>query len=147
MTEIIRILGLDIGTRRIGVALSDEMGWSGIPLDTVDVPKKGDGHIAKIVTLCRKHSVSLLVVGLPLNMDGSEGRMVVKVRKVAAALSAATGLEVVEWDERLTSVAVERVLREANMDRREHKKVIDKLSASLILQGYLERRRNLAAGA
>jgi len=138
-----RILGLDIGTKRIGVALSDEMGWSGIPLTTVEVHRNG-AHVRELAALCTTWGVTTIVAGLPLNMDGTEGRMVKKVRELLKPIAAATGLPVVEWDERLTSMAVDRVLEEASMNPRERKNVIDKLSASLILQGYLERRRNMA---
>lgn len=138
-----RFLGLDIGTRRIGVALSDEMGWTGIPLTTVEVHRNG-AHVREIARLCKQHGITTLVAGLPLNMDGTEGRMVRKVRDVLTTLGEATGLPVVEWDERLTSMAVDRVLDEASMNPRDRRDVIDKLSASLILQGFLERRRNMA---
>ena len=139
MDPIERILGLDIGTKRIGVALSDAMGWSGLPLETVQVHRDGR-HIRRIAELCKAHEVVELVAGLPLNMDGTEGRAARKVRVVLTAVAAATGLTVHEWDERLTTVAAERVLHQAGMRHQRRKQVVDQLSASLILQSYLGAR-------
>jgi len=136
-----RTLGLDIGTRRIGVALSDEMGWTGMPLETVQV-KRGGAHIERIAAICRERSVSAIVAGIPLNMDGSEGRAVRKVRALLERIREATDLPIHEWDERLTTVAAERVLKQSGMHHARRRQVVDQLSASLILQGYLQAQAN-----
>ncbi|MEL6181001.1 MAG: Holliday junction resolvase RuvX [Myxococcota bacterium] len=136
-----RTLGLDIGTRRIGVALSDEMGWTGMPLETVPVRRDGS-HLTRIATICRERQVTAIVAGLPLNMDGTEGRAVRQVRTVLAKVRETTGLPIHEWDERLTTVAAERVLKQSGMHHARRRHVVDQLSASLILQGYLEAKAN-----
>jgi putative Holliday junction resolvase len=140
MDEVPRVLGLDIGTRRIGVALSDAMGWTGMPLESVEVGRRGE-HLARLVALCAEHAVAEIVVGLPLGMDGRENRMVQVVRRMAGQLASRTGLPVQEWDERLTSVAAERVLQQADVRGKARREVVDRVAASLILQGYLEHRR------
>ncbi len=146
MTDAPRILGLDVGTRRIGVALSDAMGWSAQPLESVQVHPRGE-HLARIAALCAEHGVAEIVVGLPLSMDGKENRMVQLVRRFAQQVAARTQLPIHEWDERLTSVAAERVLREANVRGSDRRAVVDRVAASIILQGFLERRRTQRAGS
>ena len=133
-------MGLDIGTRRIGVAISDGIGLTAQPLETVKVDAKG-GHIARIAALCKEHDVQELVVGIPYEFDGGEGLMARKVRKVLAAVAGATGLTAHEVDERLTTRQAERVLIDADVSRRKRKEVIDQLAAALILQSWMDGRR------
>ena len=132
-----RILGLDIGTVRIGVALSDEMGWSAQPLTTI---KHSDDKtdLQEICKIVAEYNVETIVVGLPKNMDGSIGPMATKIRDFNAKLTDVCRIPVIEWDERLSSVAVERVLLEGDVRRNRRKQVVDKMAASYILQGYLD---------
>jgi len=137
-----RILGLDVGDVRIGVALSDEMGWTAQPLGVITRSKKKGlkSDLYAIVAYLDEYNVTEIVVGLPLNMNGSEGPMTEKVRKFSEALSKITDIEIKEWDERLSTVAVERVLIEGDVSRKKRKTVVDKLAATYILQGYLDLR-------
>lgn len=135
-----RILGLDIGMRRIGVALSDAMGWTAQPLETVQVHKDGR-HLRRIAALCKEHNAEHVVAGVPYEMDGREGPSVRRVRKVLKAIEPLVGMEIEEIDERLTTKQAERVLIQADMSRKRRKQVVDQLAASLILQGYLDSKR------
>lgn len=132
-----RILGLDVGTVRIGVALSDEMGWTAQPLETIKHTTE-EKDIIEIDKLVKQYSVEKIVVGLPKNMNGSIGEMAEKIKKFNEKLETELGLPVIEWDERLSSVAVERVLIEGDVSRNKRKQVVDKMAASYILQGYLD---------
>jgi putative Holliday junction resolvase len=133
----LRILGLDIGSKRIGVALSDELGFTAQGLETVQ--SRGiDNDIKAIAELAAQHSVTEIVVGVPYDMNGSEGVQAKKAKEFAERLSQRTGLPVGEWDERLSTVAAERALLEADMSRAKRRKVIDKVAAVIILQGYLD---------
>jgi putative Holliday junction resolvase len=134
-----RILGLDMGTVRIGIALSDEMGWTAQPL-TVLKHTDDDADLAAISELVREHNVTEVVIGLPRNMNGSEGPMAQKVLAFAARLRTETGLTVHEWDERLSTSAAERMLVEVDLSRKKRKAVIDKVAAAYILQGFLDSR-------
>lgn len=136
---MIRILGLDFGTKNLGVALSDEMGWTAQPLCTVQ--RRGDrATLEALRALCAEHAVQEIVVGHPLNMDGTVGPAARAAEKFAAALGTATGLPVQLWDERLSTVAAERTLLEADLSRQKRRKVIDRAAAAYILQGYLDFR-------
>lgn len=132
-------MGLDVGMKTIGIALSDELRVAGHPLSTL--ARAGTAADAEhIVTLVRDRQVSDLVIGLPLELDGNEGPRVRRVRVLTAALTdRLKGLcRVHEWDERFSTVAVERVLIDANLSRRRRKRVIDKQAAAYILQGWLD---------
>ncbi len=130
------ILAVDVGTKRIGVAISGPLGATALPLETVQV-EKGGAHYKRLKALVAEHEVETIVYGLPRNMDGSEGRMARKVRAFVAKLEKLTGCRMVEWDERLTSAAAGRAMDEGAVKRQRRKEVIDQLAASLILQGYL----------
>ena len=130
-----RLLGIDHGAVRIGVAMSDETGFLASPLTTV---RSGKGAIDEIVALALEHQVEKLVVGLPRNMNGSYGPATDKVRAFIAKLSQKTDLPIVEWDERLSTVSAHKMLREAGLDGRKHKEVVDKVAARIILQNYLD---------
>ncbi|MFN0062019.1 MAG: Holliday junction resolvase RuvX [Myxococcaceae bacterium] len=131
-----RALGLDIGTKRIGVALSDELGMTAQPLAVLE--NRGKAVIRELANLAKTHEVQCWVVGLPLNMDGTEGPMAQMARGFGAQLEAATRLHVIFWDERLSSVAAERALLEGDVSRQRRRQVIDQVAAALILQGWLD---------
>jgi len=138
-----RLLGLDFGTKRIGVALSDEMGWTSQGLTTIE--RKGNQKdIEKIGRLVEEHEVEGIVLGLPLNMDGSEGKSAEAVRKFAALLQERLKTAVHLWDERLSSWEAEGILKEAQVKPKKRKQVVDKLAAALILKSYLEAQRESA---
>jgi putative holliday junction resolvase len=137
----VRVMGIDLGERRIGLALSDPTGMLASPLRVLERPRKMKRFLEVLADLCREHEVGEIVVGLPLSMDGSVGTKAAEARDFIARLRAHTGLPVVAWDERLSTVAAERALIEAGMRRERRKQVIDKTAAALILAGYLERRR------
>ena len=136
-----RILGIDYGERRMGLALSDEEGIVAMPLRVVEVT--GDAQAAKAVQQVCRETVpppAEIVIGLPLHMSGEKGPMAEKVARFAEQLQARTGIPVRTWDERLSSSMVERVLLDADMSRSRRKEVRDKLAAQVILQGYLDSR-------
>jgi putative Holliday junction resolvase len=135
-----RVLGLDLGDRRIGIALSDETGTVAQGRGVYE--RRGlEEDLAYLARLAREEGVAWIVVGLPLNMDGSEGEQAAKVRAFAQALAERTGLPVEFLDERLTTVEADRVLREAGLGERRKRKVRDKLAAVLILQAWLDARQ------
>jgi putative Holliday junction resolvase len=136
----VRILGLDIGTKRIGVAVSDPLGITAQSVAVVEC-KGSEKDLERIASLVKEYKVTEIVVGVPYNMDGSEGPQAQQVRRFMAEITARVGLPVREWDERLSTVAAERVLLEADMSRAKRRKVIDKVAAVIILQGYLDKRR------
>jgi putative Holliday junction resolvase len=134
-----RCLGLDVGERRIGVALSDPLGWTASPLPTVErVSWKKD--LARIRALLEEHSVACVVVGLPIRMDGTPGERAERTLEFVKRLQATTKVPVVTWDERLTTKEAERRMIEDDVRRKRRREVIDGIAASLILQGYLDYR-------
>ena len=136
-----RILGLDVGSKTIGVAISDEFGWTAQGLETIpiDEEKKQFG-LVRLGEIIREYSVEKVVVGLPKNMNGTIGPRGEMSQQFAKLIEENFHLPVVLWDERLTTLAAERVLLEADMSRKKRKKVIDKMAATMILQGYLDSR-------
>jgi putative Holliday junction resolvase len=135
----VRILGLDIGSKRIGVAISDELGFTAQGIETLSC-KSPEDDAAAIAKLARKYDVEEIVVGIPYNMDGSEGPQAQKVRATIERIKQRAQVPMSEWDERLSTVAAERVLLEADMSRSKRRKVVDKVAAVIILQGYLDRK-------
>lgn len=135
-----RILGLDIGSKRIGMALSDELGFTAQGLKTLE-SRGGANDIAAIVKTVNEFSVTEIVVGMPYNMDGSEGPQAQKALAMIEELALATGVPVFKWDERMSTMAAERMLLEADLSRAKRRKVIDKVAAAIILQGYLDSKR------
>jgi putative Holliday junction resolvase len=131
-----RIAALDVGEARIGVAVSDELGMTA---QGIGVVRRVGGRrdLDAVATLLGPYTPERLVVGLPLNMNGSEGPQAARVRRFGTEVAAHLGLPVEFWDERLTTVAAERTLLEADMSRRRRRQVIDKVAAVLILQGWL----------
>lgn len=135
-----RTFGLDVGTKTIGVAVSDALGLTAQSVTTIRrTSLKAD--LAALGELAREHEVSRVVIGLPLNMDGSEGPRAEASRKFADAVTATLGLEVEFWDERLSTVAAQRTLLEADLSRAKRKQVIDQAAAQFILQGWMDARR------
>lgn len=133
-----RIMALDVGSKRIGVALSDPLKITAQGLQTFQRTVLED-DIKGLWKLIDEHEVSQLVVGLPKNMDGSIGFKAEEVQQFIADLTAERKIEVIWIDERLTTVSAERVLLEADVSRAKRKKVIDKMAAVVILQSYLDR--------
>lgn len=134
-----RVLGIDYGHRRIGLALSDEEGILASPLPTYVRERSEARDITALTSLIDKHGVTAVVVGLPLNMNGSRGEMAREAEAFADRIRQETELPIELFDERLTSSEAERVLLEADLPRRRRKELRDSLSAVLILQGHLDR--------
>lgn len=136
-----RIMGLDVGDKTIGVAVSDLMGLTAQGIKTIrrESIKKDFEELERII---KEKQVNKLVLGLPKNMNGTLGPQGEKVIKFSEKLKEKLGLEIQFWDERLTTVAAERSLIEADVSRKKRKQVIDMLAAVLILQGYLDMHRN-----
>lgn len=139
-----RYLGLDVGDRRIGMALSDETATLATPLPTfVRVGPRQD--VRRIADLTRTHEAAAVVVGLPLNMDGSPGPQAEKVLRFCEELRKKSGVAVLTQDERLTSVEAEEILAARGVAWKERKAQVDAVAATLILQEYLDRRKAEAA--
>lgn len=135
-----KILGLDLGTKTIGVAISDGMRYSATPLETIRRTKFTQ-DAERIIELVAENGVVGLILGLPLNMDGSEGPRVQSTRAFARNLAPRLNLPIAFWDERLSTSAVTRMMIEADLRRDRRAEVVDKLAASYILQGALDRLR------
>jgi putative pre-16S rRNA nuclease len=139
------LMGLDFGTKTIGVAISDRLQTVATPRETVKRKKFGlDAD--RIDQLIAENEVAGIVLGLPMNMDGSEGPRAQSTRAFARNLSARITVPVFFWDERLSSVAAERALLEADMSRKKRAVVIDNVAASYILQGVLDRLSHIRRG-
>jgi putative Holliday junction resolvase len=130
-------MGLDVGERRVGVAIGDELGMISSPLTTV---QRGEGDLAELRDLAMSKGIDRLVIGLPTGLSGREGPQAAVVRRFAEALGAAVDPEirVVFWDERLTTAVAERTLQESGAWRRRRKGDVDAVAAAVILQGYLD---------
>ncbi len=136
-----RILGLDFGTKTVGVAISDELLLTAQPLMTItrDRENKIRQTLSQIEKLCEEYGIKDIVLGYPKNMDNSIGEQAAKTEEFAELLKRRTGCNVILWDERLTSISAGRILNEGEVKgRRERKQVIDKLAASIILENYLD---------
>jgi len=138
---VTRYLGLDLGTRRIGVAVSDELGFTAQPLQTLE-PKTEDEALAAVRSLLDRYGVREVVVGLPKNMNGTLGPAAEQALAFAKRLEEGGLAKVTMWDERLTSRAAERLLIEADVRRSKRKRAVDQMAAVLILQGFLDRSRH-----
>jgi len=136
-----RIMGLDVGDKTIGVAVSDLLGWTAQGLEIIRRTNlKND--INRLKEIIKKMEVKKIVVGLPKNMNGTIGSQGEKVLIFVDKLKNKLDIEVILWDERLTTVAAEKMLISADVSRKKRKKVIDKLAAVYILQGYLDRQKS-----
>ena len=135
-----RIMGLDYGTKTVGVAISDALGLTAQGIETIE--RKEENKLrrtcARIEELIREYEVEKIVLGFPQHMNNDVGERAEKSLEFKAMLERRTGLEVVMWDERLTTVAAERTLIESKVRREDRKKYIDKIAAVFILQGYLD---------
>jgi putative Holliday junction resolvase len=135
-----KIMCLDLGTKTIGVAISDGMRYSATPLETIKRTKFTQDAV-RIIQLVAENQVVAIILGLPLNMDGSEGPRVQSTRAFARNLAPKIDLPIAFWDERLSTSAVTRMMIEADLRRDRRAEVVDKLAASYILQGALDRLR------
>jgi putative Holliday junction resolvase len=136
---MMKILGLDLGSKTIGVAISDDLVLTAQVLTSIKrtVPEK---DLADILALVNEYQVQEIVVGLPINMDGTKGESARKAEAFIEKLRETFSIKIIPWDERLSTVAAERILLEGDLSRKKRRKVIDRLSAAIILQGYLDSR-------
>jgi len=135
-----RVLALDLGKRRIGLALSDELGLTAQGLPTLERTKIRE-DLARLSELAAERNVTLILIGNPMHMSGQEGRQAGHAREFGARLHAATGLPVEYWDERLTTVQAQRVLRESGVSIEKRAKAVDRLAAVILLESYLDSRQ------
>lgn len=135
-----RIMGLDYGTKTVGVAISDALGLTAQGIETIERKEENKMRrtCARIEELIREYEVEKIVLGFPKHMNNDVGERAEKSLEFKAMLERRTGLEVIMWDERLTTVAAERTLIESKVRREDRKKYIDKIAAVFILQGYLD---------
>jgi putative holliday junction resolvase len=136
-----RYLGLDVGNRRIGVAVSDELGLTAQPVLTLVRKHNRRDDLRSLARLCRRYAVAGIVVGNPLRLDGSASPQTAKTQAFAAEMGELTGLPIHLWDERLTTHEAHQVLYEAGHKRQDHRRVVDQVAATLILQSFLDERR------
>ena len=134
-----RVLALDLGKKRIGLALSDELGVTAQGLETLQRTNIRE-DLARISQLVAEQDVSLILIGNPLHMSGREGRQAEYARDFGQRLKAASGVGVEYWDERLTTVAAQRVLRESGISIEKRAKAVDRLAAVILLESYLDSR-------
>lgn len=134
-----KILGLDLGSKTIGVAICDDLGLTAQVLTSIKrTALKKDLEIIR--DLVEEYGVQRMVVGLPINMDGTKGESALRAEAFIETLSQSLVIEIIPWDERLSTVAAERILLEGDLSRKKRRKVIDRLAAAYILQGYLDSR-------
>ncbi|CJF67843.1 Holliday junction resolvase RuvX [Priestia megaterium] len=137
-----RVLGLDVGTKTIGVAVSDEMGWTAQGIETIKITdEQMEQSYPRLQQLIDEYSVEKIVVGLPKNMNGTIGPRGEACIEFADNVKEKLNIETMMWDERLSTMAAERVLLSADVSRKKRKKVIDKMAAVMILQGYLDSKQ------
>lgn len=132
---------MDVGDKRIGMAISDQMGWTAQGIDTLE-RKSEEEDLEKIQDVIKHYSPEKIVIGLPKNMDGSLGFQGEKVKEFGELIAKVFPGEIIYWDERLTTVYAHRILIEGDMSRRKRKKKVDKIAAVFILQSYLDYLNN-----
>ena len=132
-----RVLAIDHGTKRMGLALSDELGMIAQPLEFVPA-EPFDKFLARLKELIQEKQVELLLVGMPRNMDGSYGPAALKVQEFVTVLKEAVAIPIKTWDERLTSAQANRFLIQADVRREKRKEKVDKMAAAILLQSYLD---------
>ena len=137
-----RIIGLDVGDRTIVVAISDPLGYTAQGITTVR-RKSIEYDVEEIKKICDEYGVDTILSGLPKNMNGTLGPQSEKVKEFCSILSDKLNLPLKYWDERLTTVAATRAMLESDMSRNKRKKIVDKLAATYILQGYLDSLANI----
>ncbi len=135
-----KILGLDVGSKTVGIAISDLMGWTAQGLDTLRINEEQDDlGIDQLVKIIKDNQAGTVVIGLPKNMNNSIGfRGEASIKYKEKLQESISSIDIVMWDERLSTMAAERSLLEADVSRQKRKKVIDKMAAVFILQGYLD---------
>lgn len=135
-----RILGLDFGSKTVGAAVSDSLGWTAQGLEIIrrQSPGKLRQTLARIEQIIAEYQVEKIVLGFPKNMNNTEGDRCEKTKEFKEMLERRTGLEVVLWDERLTTVAADRTMMESGIRREHRKEYVDEIAAIFILQGYLD---------
>jgi putative Holliday junction resolvase len=136
---MMKILGLDLGSKTIGVAISDDLVLTAQVLTSIKRTVLAK-DLADILALVNEYQVQEIVVGLPINMDGTKGESARQAEAFIEKLRETFLIKIIPWDERLSTVAAERILLEGDLSRKKRRKVIDRLSAAIILQGYLDSR-------
>ena len=139
----VRALGLDLGTKRIGVAVSDSEGLLATPIEVIFRQKDARKDYLAVVELVKEWEVNIVVVGMPYSLEGQEGPMAQKTLEEVKSLSDILPVPVVTYDERLTTVTAERSLREQGVSSKEGRKVIDQLAAAVLLQAWLDKQQTL----
>ncbi len=137
-----KAIGLDLGEKRIGVAVSDKSGGIARPLTTLSGEQPTCEIIADILNLAAQHEAQKIVIGMPTRLSGEAGPAAQKAAQFARALAAETSLQVTTWDERLTTALAEKAMISANVRRQKRRQKIDKVAATLILQNYLDAHAN-----
>lgn len=134
-----RILGLDLGSKTLGVAISDELGWTAQGVETIKINEESqDYNMGRLSEIVKEYGVEKVVLGMPKNMNGTIGPRAEASQQFAQILQKKFDLPVILWDERLTTMAAERMLISADVSRKKRKQVIDKMAAVMILQSYLD---------
>jgi putative Holliday junction resolvase len=136
-----RIMGLDVGEKTVGVAVSDETGMLASPLVTIERTDSIKADLREVVRLMEEHDVSKVVIGIPIMLSGEEAVQAAKVREFGDRLAKRVRVPVEYWDERLSTVQAHRVLIETGKTREERRQIVDKVAAAIILQGYIEGTR------
>jgi putative holliday junction resolvase len=131
-----RVLGIDPGEARVGVAISDDLGLLAHPLETIDATRRDPCD--RVEELAREKQVDAIIVGVPRNMDGSFGPAALKARELIERLRERVSCNVIPWDERLTTAAAERALREAGRKAKQQRSVIDQAAAQILLQSWID---------
>lgn len=132
-------MGLDVGSKTVGVAVSDALGWTAQGIETIAINEaKGNFGFDRVAELAQIHGVEKIVIGFPKNMNNTIGPRAEASKVYAEELKKRLNLPVILWDERLSTAQAERILLEADVSRKKRKKVIDKMAASVILQGFLD---------
>ena len=134
-----RILGLDHGTKRVGVAVSDELHMIALPMEYI-APEPFADFLARLKEILREKEIELILIGMPRNMDGSYGPAALKVQEFAAALKDAVAVPLKLWDERLTTTQAQKFLIQGGMRRDKRKEKVDQTAAAILLQSYLDSR-------
>ncbi|MCC5801465.1 Holliday junction resolvase RuvX [Rossellomorea vietnamensis] len=137
-----RVMGLDVGSKTVGVAISDELGWTAQGIETIKIDEdQGMFRMDRIKELADEYQVDTVVVGMPKNMNNTIGPRGEASKAYGELIQQELSLPIKYWDERLSTMAAERVLLEADVSRKKRKKVIDKMAAMMILQGYLDSQK------
>jgi putative Holliday junction resolvase len=134
-----RLIGLDVGDRRIGIAISDPLGYTAAGLETIERTNR-DADVKRIAEIANRHGAIEIVVGLPFNMDGSMGEQAEKVKSFGKRLARVTGLPIIYEDERLTTISAIRTLTIQGVKTGRNRDLVDKQAAAIILQKYLDRK-------